>query len=267
MHIVPRIYHSPLTGDVWTDARPAIGTLAGLANFLNEKRPRRKPPEGHDAAIAAATDAAAAFAGIPKITRTGLEGIPIADAYWKAKDAKRVLTRLADDGVFLQHQSWWAEWHRWRRERRELLRSTTPISQAPASWGTWARTQLITDASSDPDVDDPAPPTFATRAARLAWWAVDLTEKAASNGIEMDKNTPADVALTGALAELDAAGIGHGTAASVERVWRFVVAAGRLPRAGVDDDLLAAFEAALMAGADDFAANLAKHGHGFVNEP
>jgi hypothetical protein len=60
-------------------------------------------------------------------------------------------------------------------------------------------------------------------------------------------------------------GVGRGEAASVERLWRFVVAAGRMP--GPEDaDLVAAFEAALIGGAREFAVNLARWGYGFVEE-
>ena len=228
----PRRYHSPLTGDVWTDVRPAIGTLAGLANCLYERRPRRKPPEGHDAAIALATDAAGTFAGIPKIVRTGeIEGRVISDAYWKAKDAKIKLTPSVDDGRFLQD-------HQWRGEA-------------------WLRQQH--DASY---IHEKQQVTLTVRAARLAWYAATLTEKAASNGVEMDDLSYAHDATLGALLELDEAGISKEVGASTERVWRFVVAAGRMPVLGVDDDLLAAFEAALMAGENDFAAHLAREGWG-----
>jgi hypothetical protein len=241
MRFVPsKRYHSPLSGDVWKDVRPAIGTLVGLANFLNEKRPRRKPPEGHDAAIALATAAAGAFAGIPKLTRTGFEGVPIADAYWKAKDAKQQLIRLVDDGVFVQHQQEWGG--SWMRSRE--------------SWGvddSFSRARNVT-----------AP----TRAARLAYYAASLTEKAgAGNDIAMDTYGYVHAATLGALAELEDGGVNKVAGAAVERVWRFVVAAGRLPKSPDDDDLLAAFEAALMAGADEFAANLAKCGYGFTTEP
>jgi hypothetical protein len=235
----PRVYHSPLTGDAWNDVRPAIGTIIGLANFLNEKRPRRKPHENHDGAIALATEAAGAFAGIPKLTRTGFEGVPIADAYWKAKEAKRQLTTLVDDDVFVQYQREWGG--SWMRSRE--------------GWGvddSFSRARNVT-----------AP----IRAARLAYYAANLTEKAASNGVEMDDYSYAHDATLGTLAELEDGGISKEMGASIERVWRFVVAAGRLPKSPDDDDLLAAFEAALMAGASEFAQNLAKCGYGFVSEP
>jgi hypothetical protein len=229
-----RFYTSPLTGDTWPDPRSAIGTLAGLANYLNERRPRRKPPEGHDAAIALATDAAGAIAGIPKITRTGeVEGRIISDAYWQAKDAKAKLTPLVDDGSFLQH-------HQWRGD----------------AW--LHRREAYGEGISQEERDVVLP----TRAARLAWYAANLTEKTATGQGEMDNLSYAHDATLGGLMELDHGGISRATGASVERVWRFVVAAGRMPVPGVDDDLLAAFEAALMAGEHDFAAHLAKHGWG-----
>jgi hypothetical protein len=233
--VPPRAYHSPLTGNVWTDARPAIGTLAGLANYLNERRPRRKPPEGHDAAIALATNAAGAIAGIPRITRAGeVEGRVISDAYWQAKDAKVKLTPIVDDGWFLQHQEWQGE--------------------------DWLRHQN----GEQPYYQEKPVVTLSIRAARLAWYAANLTEKVAANGAEVDSYSYAHHATLGTLVELHDAGIDKAVAAGVERVWRFVVAAGRMPVLGVDDDLLAAFEAALMAGEDSFATHLAKHGWGQV---
>lgn len=234
----PRAYHSPLTGDVWPDPRPAIGTIAGLANYLNERRPRRKPPDGHDAAIALATEAAGAIAGIPKITRTGeVEGRVISDAYWQAKDAKVKLGAFVDDGHFLQSQKWRGEeWLRTQDSRRAGLIRINPLDQGL---------------------------TLSARAARLAWYAANLTEKvAASSDAEMDNLSYAHDAVCGSLMELEIAGIPRETSAGIERVWRFVVAAGRLPQSPADDDLVAAFEAALMAGENDFAAHLAKHGWG-----
>lgn len=232
-----RHYCSPLTGDIWPDPRPAVGTLAGLANFLNEKRPRRKPPEGHDTAIALATEAAAGLAGVPRIDRFGpngitfAEGAAISDAYWKAKEAKQKLTLLVEDGVFLQRQQWFGEsWARFRAggadswEARDIERHQLNV-------------------------------TMSTRAARIAWYATNLAEKfAAGSEPEMDNRSYAHDAILGALAELDEARVSREAAAGVERVWRFVVAAGRMPVPGVDDDLLAAFEAALMAGELDFGA-------------
>jgi hypothetical protein len=243
-------YLSPLTGDVWADPRPAIGTIVGLANYLNEKRPRRKPPEGHDAVIALATEAAAGLAGIPRIARFGPEGLEfgavISDAYWKAKEAKQKLTRTCDDGVFLQRHEWWGrEWDR-RRDG------------GPETWD-----------SSYFERYQGEPVSVSMRAARAAWYAANLAEKfAAGAETQMDAGTGrysgsyAHDAVLGALAEVDEAGVSRKAAAGVERVWRFVVAAGRMPVKGVDDDLLAAFEAALMADEPDFARHLAREGWG-----
>lgn len=233
-----RHYRSPLTGDVWVDPRPAVGTLAGLANFLNEKRPRRKPPAGHDEAIALATAAAAAFAGIPRITRTGIEGTQASDAYWQAKEAKQKLTALVDDGIFIQRSDWWGEEHE-RRRRGDSYGYSDTYAQAGV--------QI----------------SLSMRAARTAWFAAHLTEKSvASIGEALDNYHYAHRAVLGTLAELDDGGVPREAARGVERVWRFVVAAGRMPVPGVDDDLLAAFEAALMAGENDFAAHLARNGWG-----
>lgn len=249
MQSMSRAYRSPLTGDVWEDPRPAIGTIAGLANYLNEKRPRRRPPEGHDAAIALATEAAAGLAGIPKIARFGPEGLElgavISDAYWKAKEAKAKLTRLVDDGLFLQRQAWWGR--EWQRRR----------DGGPESYDSYQFDRYLGEAV----------PT-STRAARVAWYAANLAEKFAGGaeteiaaGTGLYSGTYAHDAVLGVLAEIDQSGTPRERARDVERVWRFVVAAGRMPVPGADDDLLAAFEAALIAGENAFANNLARDGY------
>lgn len=237
-------YRSPLTGDVWDDPRPAIGTIVGLANFLNEKRPRRKPPEGQDAAIALATEAAAGLAGIPRIARFGPEGLElgavISDAYWKAKEAKQKLTRIVDDGVFLQRQEWWGR--RWLEGDHNDLYFRQYVGEAVSQ---------------------------SMRGARAAWYAANLAEKFAGGteatiaaGVGLyGSSTYGHDAVLGVLAEVDEAAVTREQAAAVERVWRFVVAAGRMPVPGVDDDLLAAFEAALIAGENAFANALARDGY------
>jgi len=240
-------YRSPLTGDVWDDPRPAIGTIAGLANFLNEKRPRRTPPEGQDAAIALATEAAAGLAGIPRIARFGPEGLElgavISDAYWKAKEAKQKLTRIVDDGVFLQRQDWWGR--AWKE-----------------------RCDGSGDSYYDAERYQGEAVSRSMRAARAAWYAANLAEKfAGGTEKEIDAGTGrysgsyAHDAVLGTLAEVDEAAVTREQAGGVERVWRFVVAAGRMPVKGIDDDLLAAFEAALIAGANEFANALARDGY------
>lgn len=246
--IMSRVYRSPLTGDAWPDPRPAVGTLVGLATMLNEIRPRRKPPEGHDAAIAAASVCAATYAGIARIQRFGPGGITfeqgaqISEAYWQAKEAKQKLQRLVDDG-FLQRQEWQGD--AWQRAKQ--------YADDHGNDGAWARSE----------VGRYTPVPASARAARLAWYAANLTEKAAAGADEeMDTYSYAHRAILGALAELEQASVPQARSAAVERIWRFVVAAGRMPMPGVDDDLLAAFEAALMAGEADFARHLAKEGWG-----
>jgi len=247
-------YRSPLTGDVWDDPRPTIGTMAGLANFLNERRPRRKPPDGQDEAIALATEAAAGLAGIPRIARFGPEGLElgqvISDAYWKAKEAKGKLQRIVDDRLFLQRQSWWGR--EWQRRR----------DGGPENWDSYQFERYLGE-----------PVSASIRAARAAWYAANMAEKfAGGSDTAMEPPTAnyysgcyAHDAILGVLAEVDQAGASREQASSVERVWRFVVAAGRMPVPGVDDDLLAAFEAALIAGENEFAGNLAKTGVGFMS--
>jgi hypothetical protein len=48
------------------------------------------------------------------------------------------------------------------------------------------------------------------------------------------------------------------------KLWQFASAAGRLPKTPDDDDLFAAFEAAILADAHEFATHLARHGFGVV---
>ena len=238
-----RTYQSPFTGDTWPDARLALGTIIGLANFLNEKRPRRKPAENHDAAIKLVTDAVGAITGIPAMVRPGeYEGRVISDAYWQAKEAKQKLTPIVDDDAFLQRQQWWGE--AWQRSKSQ--------SQPVSDWERENHLRYHTDA------------TLPVRAARLAWYAANLTEKIAAGDNDMDSNSYAHDAALGAAAEMEAAGFAREVSGGVERVWRFVVAAGRMPRRPADDDLLAAFEAALMAGENDFATTLVKYGYGFT---
>lgn len=233
------VFKSPWTGDPWPDVRTAVGVAIGLANYLNEKRPRRKPPKDHDSIIASATDAAGTFAGIPKLTRNGLEGVVISDAYWKAKETKQKLTAVVDD-FFLQHQVEWG--CDWLRDARHGA-----ISK-------FDRARVFNVAPS-------------LRAGRLAYWAMALTEKAASGNAEAVleavprsyySRTYANTVVDGIVTEMTDAGIQRETLANVERVWRFVVAAGRLPRVPDDDDLLAAFEAAIQVGECEFANELVR---------
>lgn len=243
-------YLSPLTGDVWPDVRSVIGTIIGLANFLNEKRPRRKPSEGHDAAIALATEAAGSFSGIPKIVRVGeVEGRQISDAYWQAKDARVKISTLLDED-FRKYYLYWADYCRALHDA---------VQKDADSGGDWLTPRVAASAATKLQVP------FSTRALRLAWYAAWLTEKGTANGndIELGPTSLGHHAFCGALAELDDAEVDRGVAAGIERIWRFVVAAGRMPRLPEEENLLAAFEAALMADETEFAMNLAKHGYGF----
>lgn len=216
-----RTYHSPFTGDAWADVRPAIGTIIGLAHHLNARRPRRKPPEGCDAAIALAMEAAGAIAGVPRITRVGeIVGRRISDAYWQAKEARQRLTPIVDDGVFLQEHRWFG--------RDRFCRSSQACQGLPA---------------------------------RLAWQAAFLVEKASTGDVVLEAHSSGDDVIQSVSAELRGV-VDQNTAARVERTWRFTVAAGRTPVSPQDDELLAAFEAALMAKADDFADHLARNGWG-----
>lgn len=250
---MPFVFRSPFSGDEWSDVLSAIGTIAGLANFLNEKRPRRKPPEGFDAMIALATDAAGSIAGIPKIIRADeIQGRAISDAYWQAKDVKVKLTPIVGE-LFLRRQEWWGRsWQEYKAEGRK-------------DGGLYDYGNV--------QEDDARNASTSLRAARLAWYAARLVEKAVAvistpNGLRdlLDLDYGANAAL-GAAAEMEIAGYDSSVTAPVERVWRFVVAAGRMPIPGVDDDVLAAFEAALIAGESDFAIHLAKHGYGVTLPP
>jgi len=205
--------------------------------YVNGKRPRRKPPAEVDAAIALAAEAAGAYAGLPRITQQGIVGTLRSDAYWKAKDAKFQLHRMLDE-EFLTHQQYWADYLEYQHERRE-------------------RGTLYNAA--------PEPPRY-VRAVRFAYWAAQLTEKAAANGLEMTEYSEAASAWKSAAVELKALRIDQKEAAGVERIWRFVVAAGRMPTPA-DANLLAAFEAAIIAGEVEFATHLAQNGWGQRPDP
>ena len=155
----------------------------------------------------------------------------ISDAYWQAKDARTKLRPLVGDRFL--------DTHEYRGENRLYA----------LQHGTY---------DPEPDV------SFSTRAARLAWYAAALTEKACADSetAELASYTYGHHAALGAFGEIEDSGVEREVAMNVERLWCFVVAAGRMPKHPEDDLLLEAFEAALMAGENEFATSLAKHGYG-----
>jgi len=228
----PTAFRSPLTGDVWGDARPAVGTLGSLATYLNERRPRRRPPPEIDGAISQAASAAGIFAGLPKISSTGIEGTQASDAYWKAKDARFVLNQYIGDNY--RHN-----WRYWSRGTSDEERE--------------GYLALVHD-------PDNRFSSVQQTAIRLGYLTALMTEKASSGHREVIEDV-IQPAITGAVVLLEPCNIDREEAASIERVWQFTCAAGRTPTEA-DTELLAAFEAALMADQPDFARHLAKHGYG-----
>lgn len=224
-------YRSPLTDETWEDARPVIAVILSFAHTLHAQRPRRRPSRALSAALTRATDAVGAFASLPKLVRNDLLiGAAISEAYWQAKAIKAEVQPLVDE-IFLRHHDFWAQWREWVAEHASeeaLVRYDSPVSTE-------------------------------NRVARLLWWAVHLTEKAASGGVEtLDEFCYAHDALLGALRELEEAGVSKSQAMLAGRAWRFLAAAGRLPELPRDEELLAAFDAALMAGADALAVDLVR---------
>jgi hypothetical protein len=223
---------SPWTGDHWDDARPAVGTLAGLAVALNEQRPRRRPPPDVAAAIVEAVAAAGIFAGLPKISKTGIEGTQASDAYWKAKDARFVLKKFIGESFMYNYN----------------------------------RCYLIEDEFCLAMIVDPETTLGVVQqiAARLAYLSAAFTELGSvgmPNDLLWDRVEPS---LRVAAVLIQQSGIARDEAASIERHWQFACAAGRSPTAA-DADLLAAFEATLMAGCSDFARHLARYGYGVAS--
>lgn len=224
----PPPFQSPITGDVWPDIRPALGTLGSLATYLNDRRPRRKPPKQVDDAIKLATAAAGVYAGLPKISATGVEGTQASDAYWKAKDARFILEPLI--GKDFKYSCICG-----------LLNMESDEYIAYVH---------------DPDNKF----SFVQQTAiRFAYATAVHIEKAASSSVCAFEDLQRAIRCCAFL--LKPCDVDMEEAASVERVWQFTCAAGRLPTEA-DADLLAAFEAALMAGANDFARGLAKNGFG-----
>lgn len=234
---MPIPYHSPFTDEIWPDVRPALGTLIALAHTIDAQRPRRKPGVNLQTAITRALGAGTAYATLAVLNRFDEDvGRQITDIYWDAKAAKHQLLAFLDD-EFLRCALFWQAWRTWQRDRHD------PDSR-------WA----------------PRPVGQATHLARVAWWVAHLTEQASAGNIEtLDVFGPVHSALTGALEEVRDAGVAEPTLAAnrAERLWRFVCAAGRLPRAQ-DADLLAAYEAAVLADAPDAAVALVRahiHSH------
>lgn len=214
-------YRSPLTGDVWTDAKPALGTIIGLANFLNEQRPRPEPPEGFDEVIALATEAVGALLGIPKIIKTGVEGRVFADAYWRAKEAYVRLLPFV---------------------------GTKFTTQSPFDRDTYS--------------EDPSEVSISMRVARLAWYGTVLVQKIVTGDRAVEEAWYVGAFFDDVFQEVKGASVSYDAAALVERSSHFIVATGRTPKSPDDDMLVAAFEAALMAGETSFAQHLVKHGWG-----
>ena len=231
-----RSYCSPLTGDRWEDVRPVAAVILGCSLVLDAQYPRRRIGAEFPAALARAVGAVSSFARLPNLARSDAEiGAALSDVYWEAKAAKVTLHTFVDE-IFLRHFDFWPQWREWVRGNAGSDHITTQY---------------------DPPV------SFQLRAARLAWLAVYLVEKAAAGGHEvLDEFSLGHDALQGALWELDEAGVPRTRAFEIERAWRFLAAAGRMPRLPQDADLYAAFEAALLAGADELAVELVQRGSG-----
>jgi hypothetical protein len=223
-----------------------MGSIIGLAQFLNAQRPRRRPPPGLEQALADATEAVRSYCMLPVITRGMIEeGAQISNAYEIANTARRKLHVFVDDGVFIQNQRFWAEYN----ENANRWRDQVELSGVVGV----------------PELETLDAPVF-TRVARAAYYAAHIVEKAAAavaaDDHEMSRYCYAHSALMGTICEMTSAGIGKLQMERVEHVWRFVAAAGRYPVFPDDNELLDAFEAAIMVGADEFARTLVRDGYG-----
>jgi hypothetical protein len=216
---------SPFTRDLWKDVRPAIGTFTGLATLLLALRPRRRPPEGLEAAVKLASDACGTFSGLPTITaHNDVEGRAVSDAYWQSKEAIQQLNVFVPDEYRRNAEFWFGE------------------GDEPDAAQLWRRLPL----------------TAPLLAARFAWVGAKLTEGGCVGRVDADTGANFDWWTRSVAGQAFGWGISKDTCARVERVWRFIAAAGRLPVAGQDEELLEAFEAALLAGADEFAVDMVK---------
>lgn len=222
---------SPFTGALWYTVHPAAGTFLGLATYLLALRPRRRPPEGLEAAVQLGVEACGAFANLPRVTQFNeMEGRNVSDAYWQSKDAKQQLSAFVPDSYRQNAEFWYS-----------------PAEAQPDS--------IFHDgAARRPRM----PSTASLLAARLAWTGAVLVEAGCAGRIDFDTGAIYDTWAASVAGQIRDWGIPNDVSARVERVWRFIVAAGRLPLAGRDDDLLDAFEAAVMAGAEDVAVQLVK---------
>lgn len=251
-------FRSPITGNIWADARPAIGTIVGLTHYMLNLPHRRLDPALQQA-IDLATNAAQAFAGVPKLTSNGFEGVPLALAYDLASTASKKLTPFltgSDGDAPFATAIDLRNWHYTVQHAQEHAASgcngtgwKLPGRADPEPCVSCTRGQRILD------------PAWDVRVARLAYWAAVATVKAVTGltpaGLgTLDQYDPAAIAAVSAAAELERAGISKQALAHTETLWRFVVCAGRLPVMPDDEDLLLAFDAALSVGADDFARQL-----------
>jgi hypothetical protein len=223
---------SPFTRDPWFDIREPIGVLMGIAIRMHAAKPRRRAPKGFDQAMTMALNAVRAYTGVPELSKFGIEGQQVSDAFWLAKEARNAITPFVGEDFNLTGICWPTTWEMAPFEdlREELMASMRYV---------WPRY---------------------VSAARLAWHAVLAIEKAAASSwtIEINDLHPIGSAIRQAELEHVRQGMSLGSSGPIERAWRFCVAAGRLPVPGVDDELLEAFQAAISAGAPDFARRLVR---------
>lgn len=219
-------YRSPLSGNAWPDQRFALSVLAAFMVYVDEMRPRRRPPPTLSKAVQDTLDAVMTICGVRHLSRFRSTGMTLSEAYNKAGEARRAIQPLVDDGSFLQHINDWAWW-----SQKTLVRGIDHASR---------------------DV-----PLY-TRLARLTFWTARAAESCVANPEEALPFSSTAHAFGGALIEMELIGAPHSLLLQLERSGAFVAASGKLPRSPEDDELLDAFEAAMMVDEVDFARTLVR---------
>ena len=219
-------FRSPLSGNPWPDQRFGLSVLAAFMVHIDEMRPRRRPPPELSQAVHDVLDAVTTVCGVRHLSRFRSTGMTLSQAYDKARAARQVVQPFVDDGSFLQHVSSWAWWSRQTLERG------------------------IDAAARDVPLQ--------TRLARLAYWTARAVEQCVANQAGPLLYSSTADAFEGALVEMELIGAPRALLLQLERSGAFVAASGRLPRSPEDDELLDAFEAAMMADEVDFARALVR---------
>lgn len=236
----PRVYQlqSPLTGEIWDDARGAAGLISGVSMVLGVKLKLRRWSATGDALhrLVAAADH---FAHLPSLEET--DGEVISSVYWEAAEVVKAMT-----GVVGQDFIGWPErdWCSPDALGRPFSKNSCPGATCEACGGTG-----FTRA--------PGPPRMhAQRAALIGAMFIKAGSVRSERSVAQSEQHRR---LAIVIAEADRAGIDKEDLRRQEWVWRFFACGGRMP---LSESLLLAFQAAWEIGHHDFARSIARQGFG-----